>query len=104
MARLLRPGGLILLIEPDFVPRIDGTAADGSGDSGLHGWLTLWETYRACLRGQGIDTTVPRRLVDLLTATQAFENIVTQDCDVPVGFWPGGKRLALKLIFDNSGS
>lgn len=89
MARLLRPGGLILLIEPDLVPRIDGrTASDGSGDSDLHGWLTFWETYRACLRSREIDTTVPLRLVDILAATQAFENIVTRDCDIPVGFWP----------------
>ena len=93
MARLLRPGGVILLVEPDFVSRIDGVATDGSGDPGLHGWLTFWETYRACLKGQGIDPTVPRRLVDLLSDTQAFEKIVTQDCDVPVGFWPGGKCL-----------
>jgi hypothetical protein len=98
MARLLRPGGLILLIEPDLVPRIDGRAADESADSGLHGWCTFWETYRACLKSQGIDPTVPRRLVDILAATQAFENIVTRDCEVPVGFWPGGKCLAHKLI------
>lgn len=95
MARLLRPGGLILLIEPDLVPRIDGrTASDGSGDSDLHGWLTFWETYRACLRSREIDTTVPLRLVDILAATQAFENIVTRDCDIPVGFWPSGKCFA----------
>jgi len=85
----------VLLIEPDLVPRVDGNAAvrypDGSGDSGFHGWLTFWETYRACLKGQGIDPTVPQRLVDLLTATGVFENIVKQDCDVPVGFWPSGE-------------
>ena len=98
MARLLRPGGVILLVEPDFVPRVEGLAADGSGDTGLHGWLTFWETYRACLRGQGIDTTVPRRLIDLLAETQAFENIVVQDCDVPVGFWPDGEWFEFKSL------
>lgn len=91
MARLLRPGGLLLLIEPGLIPRINGSG--GSDDSGLRGWLTFWETYRNCLRSKGIDPTVPQHLVNLLAATEAFENIVTRDCDVPVGFWPGGRSL-----------
>jgi SAM-dependent methyltransferase len=102
IARLLRPGGLVLLIEPDLVPRVDGKSVvrcpDGSGDSGLHGWLTFWETYRACLKSRGIDSTVPQRLVDLVSATDAFENIVTQDCDVPVGFWPTGECTVPNLL------
>jgi len=98
IARLLRPGGLVLLIEPDLVPTVNGKPVvrcpDGSGgDSGLHGWLTFWETYRACLKSRGIDPTVPQRLVDLVSATDAFENIVTQNCDVPVGFWPTDSHL-----------
>jgi SAM-dependent methyltransferase len=102
IARLLRPGGLVLLIEPDLVPTVNGKPVvrcpDGSGgDSGLHGWLTFWETYRACLKSRGIDPTVPQRLVDLVSTTDAFENIVTQNCDVPVGFWPTGEWI--KCLF-----
>ncbi|KAF5380899.1 hypothetical protein D9615_004003 [Tricholomella constricta] len=87
--RLLRPGGLVLLIEPSLVPIADGKpATEYPNGTGLHGWFTLWETYRACLKTQGIDTTVPQRLVELLAATDAFEKITVQDGNIPVGFWP----------------
>lgn len=56
----------------------------------MPGWAALWETYRACLRRQLIDDTVPERLPDLLMATAAFENITVQDGNIPVGFWPQG--------------
>jgi len=93
IARLLRPGGLVLLIEPDFVPIVDGKPAIGLPNTGLHGWLTLWETYRACLKRQGIDATVPQRLAELLAATEAFENIVAQSSEIPVGVWPSDLNL-----------
>ncbi|KAJ3732232.1 S-adenosyl-L-methionine-dependent methyltransferase [Lentinula guzmanii] len=62
ITRLLRPGGLVLLIEPDLTPIVDGKP--------------------------DIDTTVPQRLTDMLTTTGAFENIVKRDGNIPVGFWP----------------
>ncbi|KAJ3999143.1 S-adenosyl-L-methionine-dependent methyltransferase [Lentinula boryana] len=89
ITRLLRPGGLVLLIEPDLIPIVNGKpvalapAGLGGGD-----WSTFWETYRNCLRRQDIDTTVPQRLTDMLTTTGAFENIVKRDGNIPVGFWP----------------
>jgi len=57
------------------------------------GWHKLWETYRACLRQQQVDTTVPERLPDLIAETNAFENIIVQDGNIPVGFWPEGSFL-----------
>ncbi len=158
IARILRPGGLVLLIEPSLHPVFSNTsipvaapqhpnppslapplpplppsqqgspsqtastslaanvssniiaettsistaptstAADpgtGSGDitpqiGEQRGWVTFWETYRACLRSQGIDTSVPERLPDLLSATGQFENIIVQKGNIPVGFWPQG--------------
>jgi hypothetical protein len=91
IARLLRPGGLVILIEPELVPIAGGdSAAHFSDSSGLPGWFTFWETYRACLRKVGIDVTVPQRLSDLLATTMAFQNIVKQNGNIPVGFWPRG--------------
>ena len=96
VARVLRPGGLVLLVEPDLTPIMpvtaDGnTAARSRNETRLSGWFTLWRIYRECLRRQGIDTSVPQRLSELLTDTQAFENVVTHGGHIPVGFWPKGK-------------
>jgi hypothetical protein len=91
IARLLRPGGLVILIEPDLIPIADGKSAPHFSDSsGLPGWFALWETYRACLKKVGIDVTVPHRLSELLAATKAFQNIVKQNGNIPIGFWPQG--------------
>ncbi|KAF8636569.1 hypothetical protein AX17_003380 [Amanita inopinata Kibby_2008] len=91
IVRVLRPGGLVILVERNLTPVIatDGQIATCLPDeAGLSGWFTLWRTYRACLRQQGIDPSVPERLSELLAATQAFENVVTHDGNIPVGFWP----------------
>ncbi|KAF9501017.1 S-adenosyl-L-methionine-dependent methyltransferase [Pleurotus eryngii] len=85
ISRILKPGGLVILIEPDLMPIADGKPAD---DEGLPGWFAFWQTYRGCLKQQGIDTTVPSRLPQFLSATKAFHHIVTQDGNIPVGFWP----------------
>lgn len=88
---MLRPGGLAIVIEPDLTPVADGKSArQFPHGSGLQGWFTLWETYRACLQGQGVDITVPQRLAELLAATGGFQSIVKQDGNIPVGFWPKG--------------
>ncbi len=85
MARLLRPGGLVLLVEPTLDP-----CAPPPAHAPLPGWAALWSTYRACLTQQRIDVTVPERLPELLAATAAFENITVRDGNIPVGFWPQG--------------
>ncbi|KDR81663.1 hypothetical protein GALMADRAFT_263944 [Galerina marginata CBS 339.88] len=88
IARLLRPGGLVLLVEPTLNPCPPPPTLPP-----MAGWAALWETYRACLRRQLIDVTVPERLADLLLTTAAFENIIVQDGNIPVGFWPQDPHL-----------
>ncbi|RDB21118.1 Secondary metabolism regulator LAE1 [Hypsizygus marmoreus] len=94
IGRLLRPGGLFLLVEPDLIPIADGKpATQHPHGTGPRGWFTLWETYRACLKIQGIDVTVPQRLAELLAEAGVFERIVLQDGNIPVGFWPDDPHL-----------
>ncbi|KAL0946581.1 hypothetical protein HGRIS_012783 [Hohenbuehelia grisea] len=89
IGRLLRPGGLVILIEPDLIPIVDGKPAPQLTDtSSSQGWLAFWDTYRACLVQQGIDVTVPSRLPELLAATNIFQHVVTQDGNIPIGFYP----------------
>ncbi|KAI6045759.1 S-adenosyl-L-methionine-dependent methyltransferase [Pisolithus marmoratus] len=92
IARMLRPGGLVILVEPDPEPIADGKTATElarSGQpSGMRGWFTLWEAYAQCLRDKGIDVKVPAQLPTLLTNTRAFDKIVTQEGNIPIGFWP----------------
>ncbi|KAF8163351.1 S-adenosyl-L-methionine-dependent methyltransferase [Crassisporium funariophilum] len=85
LARLLRPGGLILLVEPTLNPCLPPPAHPP-----MAGWAALWDTYRACLKRQGVDITVPERLADLLAGTASFENVMVQIGNIPVGFWPQG--------------
>lgn len=65
----------------------------------MTGWHEFWKTYRACLRQKGIDTTVPERLPELLADIDAFETIIVQDGNIPVGFWPEGYSLLLFYFF-----
>lgn len=62
------------------------------------GWITFWETYRACLRSQGVDTSVPERIPELLSATGQFENIMVQKGNIPVGFWPQGTFVPVAFL------
>lgn len=50
----------------------------------------FWEQYRRCLTGNGIDTTIPTRLSQLLEASGAFNDIVSKQATIPIGFWPDG--------------
>ncbi|KAF9075226.1 S-adenosyl-L-methionine-dependent methyltransferase [Rhodocollybia butyracea] len=94
IARVLRPGGLVLLVEPDLIPIIDGKPVNRApADFGARDWSTFWETYRNCLTRQGIDNTVPQRLAEVLGETGAFENIIKRDGNIPVGHWPKDPHL-----------
>ncbi|KAF9564595.1 S-adenosyl-L-methionine-dependent methyltransferase [Agrocybe pediades] len=88
IARLLRPGGLVLLVEPTLNP-----SPPPPPHQPMRGWVAFWETYRACLARLNIDITVPERLADLLAATSAFERIIVQEGNIPVGFWPQDPHL-----------
>ncbi|KAF9013873.1 S-adenosyl-L-methionine-dependent methyltransferase [Cyathus striatus] len=98
VARLLRPGGFLLVIEPDLHPKTCATdlvaapdpnsSAAPMHDDILTGWSAFWKMYRGCLERQGIDVTVPQRLHELVATTGEFENIVVREGNIPVGFWP----------------
>ena len=88
MARLLRPGGLVLLIEPTLDP-----CPPPPEQQPMQGWFRLWDTYRNCLRRHNIDVTIPERLSDLLTEAGGFESVIVREGNVPVGFWPQGGQV-----------
>ncbi|KAF7977635.1 hypothetical protein HWV62_3044 [Athelia sp. TMB] len=93
--RTQRPGGILLITEPETDPLLNGRLSSQLSDSDFEinarGWHELWKTYRRCLHAKGIDLSVPRRLRNLLKDTRAFRKVTTQLTDVPVGFWPEGK-------------
>jgi len=92
IGRILRPGGLVILIEPDLTQYADGKPElEWTFGSGPRGWFTLWETYRSCLSLLGVDVTVPQRLKQLLEETGLFENIEDFRGVIPVGFYPEGE-------------
>ncbi|KAG7092526.1 hypothetical protein E1B28_008876 [Marasmius oreades] len=89
ITRILRPGGLVLLIEPDLTPLADGIPiANSRYNQGMYDWFALWETYRACLARQGIDVNTPGKLTELIASTASYDTIVKKDGNIPVGFWP----------------
>ncbi|KAL5489878.1 hypothetical protein ACEPAI_4710 [Sanghuangporus weigelae] len=89
IARVLAPGGLIILVESEIRALTEGkTPIDAGPRGGAPGWHAFWEQYRRCLQGNHIDTTVPTRLGALVRVTDAFEEIVAQEATLPVGFWP----------------
>ncbi|KAF7983374.1 hypothetical protein HWV62_22369 [Athelia sp. TMB] len=87
-----RPGGLLLVIEADTIPVINGNLAADVARSGQYtnvaGWAKLWNAYRTCLKSKGIDLNIPRNMRRLLNSTGAFTKVVTRSTDVPIGFWP----------------
>ncbi|KAF7342869.1 Secondary metabolism regulator LAE1 [Mycena sanguinolenta] len=97
IGRILRPGGLVLLIEPSLM-QYAGLAnnkpeAAYTSGSGPRGWFTLWETYRRCLSMLGVDVTVPQHLKDLLEGTRLFEDIQDFKATIPVGFYHENKGI-----------
>ncbi|KIY72196.1 S-adenosyl-L-methionine-dependent methyltransferase [Cylindrobasidium torrendii FP15055 ss-10] len=88
VARLLRPGGLVILVEPDLNPAVNEPLEDIAAELDLSGWFALWETYSACLRHQGIDTSIPNRIPDIVASSGMFQDTVKRIAEVPVGFWP----------------
>ncbi|KAK1228422.1 hypothetical protein PQX77_008560 [Marasmius sp. AFHP31] len=85
VTRILRPGGLVLFVEPDLTPIADGRPLSNSRESqGIQHWFGLWETYRTCLASLGVDVDVPKKLADLVTETDGYESIVKRDGNIPV--------------------
>ncbi|KAF6765257.1 S-adenosyl-L-methionine-dependent methyltransferase [Ephemerocybe angulata] len=99
IGRLLRPGGLVLLVEPDLFPVAERDQSTGpiktTNSMADSGWSTLWSTFRTCLQDRecSVDVDVPSRLGVLLAKTEMFEDITVKQANVPVGFWPGDPTL-----------
>ncbi|KAJ7157043.1 S-adenosyl-L-methionine-dependent methyltransferase [Mycena crocata] len=91
IGRILRSGGLIIIIEPDLRQYANDRAElHYTHDSGPRGWFALWETYRGLLVALGIDVTVPQRLGKLLEQAGMFDDITVHEGIVPVGFYHSG--------------
>ncbi|TDL24757.1 S-adenosyl-L-methionine-dependent methyltransferase [Rickenella mellea] len=92
IARVLRPGGIVILAETEInALSEDKMPIEAGHTGGAPGWHALWDQYRRCLAGHGVDTSVPTRLRALLSDTNAFDNIIAQEAAIPIGFWPKGK-------------
>ncbi|KIY43367.1 S-adenosyl-L-methionine-dependent methyltransferase [Fistulina hepatica ATCC 64428] len=98
LARMLRPGGLLILIEPELTPIVNGRPVYGHARQGrsrpysvahdLSGWVQLWEAYTRCLRLLGVHPSVPQHMADVLSESMLFDRVWKQDGNIPVGFWP----------------
>jgi len=99
LGRVLRPGGLVILIEFDLYPQTAGRTA---ARVGLPGWCALWDVYRTCLKTRNIDVDVPKRLKKQLSATGSFSQVIEEVINLPIGFFPKGTctRVAISLITD----
>ena len=80
-----------MLIEPDHKPHADGQPLLGSCAEEIRDWYEFWDTFRLCLNSLEVDVAVPGRLLDMVAATGAYENIVKREGNIPVGFWPTGE-------------
>jgi hypothetical protein len=94
---MLRPGGVVILVEMDHIPIADGKRAPAVPParsppaipaSGAPGWSAIWDAYARALAVQGVDSTVPHRLGQLLWATRAYDMSRTfaQEAEIPIGF------------------
>ncbi|KAH6918517.1 S-adenosyl-L-methionine-dependent methyltransferase [Coprinopsis sp. MPI-PUGE-AT-0042] len=116
IARLLRPGGLVLLIESDLEPVVAQEGSSSTVNVASHGSVgasfhTLWSVFRECLKGppssssaakrdhsgsskhSEIDPMRPRHLSRMLADTGLYEAITTRQANIPVGFWPRDPHL-----------
>ncbi|KAI0322208.1 S-adenosyl-L-methionine-dependent methyltransferase [Amylostereum chailletii] len=87
LTRILRPGGLLILIEFDLRPIADGALITGQ-KSGIPGWCALSKTIRDCLAARGVDVTVPSAMGQLLHDVGLYDKVLQQHADIPIGFWP----------------
>ncbi|QRV85962.1 methyltransferase domain protein [Ceratobasidium sp. AG-Ba] len=89
LARVLRPGGVVILAEVDSTPFTDKKHRIPPGvRGGAPGWTDFWEQVRQAWGQLGIDVAIPSRLRSIVRETRDFESIVAQEALVPIGFWP----------------
>lgn len=90
LTRILRPGGLLILIEFDMCPIADGQPALTPSRSGIPGWCRLQEEIKRCLRMRDVDISVPERMAEIVDCTDWYKSVRQQQADIPIGFWPKG--------------
>ncbi|KAI0065389.1 S-adenosyl-L-methionine-dependent methyltransferase [Artomyces pyxidatus] len=88
LTRILRPGGLLILIEFDLRPIADGKFTSIPAKSGIPGWCALADELQRCLTLRGVDVTVPERMGELVHKLGWYDRVLQQHADIPVGFWP----------------
>ncbi|KAI9509636.1 S-adenosyl-L-methionine-dependent methyltransferase [Russula earlei] len=88
LTRILRPGGVLILIEFDLRPVVDGRFTLADAKSGIPGWCAVAEEVQRALRMRGVDTTVPERMGELVHGMGRYDHVFQQHADIPVGFWP----------------
>ncbi|THH20705.1 hypothetical protein EW146_g734 [Bondarzewia mesenterica] len=89
LTRILRPGGVLILIESDLRPIADGKLTSSPSKSGIPGWCALADAFRNALTMRGVDVSVPERMANMLADLDVHYDVVRQQqADVPIGFWP----------------
>ncbi|KAH9079525.1 S-adenosyl-L-methionine-dependent methyltransferase [Lactarius deliciosus] len=88
LTRILRPGGVLILIEFDLRPIADGKVTSADAKTGIPGWCALAEKIQHALTLSGVDVTVPRRMGELVHDLGWYDQVFQQHADIPVGFWP----------------
>ncbi|KAI0006138.1 S-adenosyl-L-methionine-dependent methyltransferase [Russula compacta] len=88
LTRILRPGGVLILIEFDLRPIADGKFTSAHAKSGIPGWCALAEEVQRALTMRGVDTTVPERMGEIVHDLGWYDHVFQQHADIPVGFWP----------------
>ena len=91
--RILRPGGVLILIEFDLRPIADGKFTSAHAKSGIPGWCAVAEEVQCALEMRGVDTTVPERMGEIVHNLGWYDHVFQQHADIPVGFWPKGALL-----------
>ncbi|VDB83046.1 unnamed protein product [Peniophora sp. CBMAI 1063] len=95
LTRILRPGGVLLLIEFDLRPIADGNIVtkDSERRTEVYGWATLADEIQRCLVSRGIDVTVPESMGVIAHNTGWYSEVKQQHADIPIGFWPKDSTL-----------
>jgi SAM-dependent methyltransferase len=88
LTRILRPGGVLILVEFDLRPIADGEFTSADAKSGIPGWCALAEAMQRALTQSGVDVKVPRHMGELVHNLGRYDQVIQQHADIPVGFWP----------------
>jgi len=88
LTRILRPGGVLILIEFDLRPIADGMLVSKQHKTDVYGWCTLTEEVQRSLVARGVDVTVPERMGVIAHETGWYGEVLQQHADIPIGFWP----------------